>query len=266
MRSVVKFIGPAVAMLLLASHVFAAVMPIETYWGQGPWNFPVSFEQPTPVVVRQEILKVMNEWSETVALDAAGKPMKNAKDQFVMVRYSGVHFFDCTPQRGMCRIRLNSGEGNYSYVGRMNLSIGVGPTMWFDGLNSKADVQGWGRWGILHEVGHWLNFEHEASRKELLDKINKQRAYSFAQVNWGWAPPLTDEYFLKPHNYAKMFKPSPVDVNSVMCYAIPASITNDGRAFGGTGEYDPITQRWGLSYWDRRYVGNVYPLPKPKAK
>ena len=74
---------------------------------------------------------------------------------------------------------------------------------------------------------------HEHMRKELVDRINPQKAYDYFLRNQGWSREVVDQQVLTPLSEESVMS-TPADQTSIMCYQQPGSITYHGKPiFGG---------------------------------
>jgi hypothetical protein len=79
---------------------------------------------------------------------------------------------------GTVRISL-AGQGYWSYLGTDILSIPRNrPTMNLQGFNINTPDSEFRR-VVRHETGHTLGFPHEQLRKEIINRIDRQKAYAW---------------------------------------------------------------------------------------
>ena len=81
---------------------------------------------------------------------------------------------------------------------------------------------------IRHEAGHTLGAPHEHMRKELVARIDRQKAYDYFRRTQGWSQQQVDQQVLTPLDDRSIFG-TPTDQTSIMCYQLPGAITKDGR-------------------------------------
>ncbi|TGE18899.1 M12 family metallopeptidase [Hymenobacter elongatus] len=212
---------------LLVSDPLSLTLLTSKYWGPTPRRLTVSFMERQPVALRTRILSHMNAWTKTSCVS------------FVETATNG-------------HIRISTGPGGYwSYLGTDVLQIPKSrPTMnlqRFSMNTSEAEF----RRVVRHETGHTLGFPHEHMRKELVARIDRQKAYEYFMRTQGWDPRTVDQQVLTPLNDATIMG-TPPDQTSIMCYPLPGSITRDGQ---------PILGGPDINATDYAFAGRVYPKP-----
>ena len=85
---------------------------------------------------------------------------------------------------------------------------------------------------VRHETGHTLGFPHEHMRRELVARIDPQRAYAYFLATQGWDRAMVDAQVLTALDDASIFG-TPADQDSIMCYQLPGQITVDGQPIRG---------------------------------
>ena len=103
---------------------------------------------------------------------------------------------------------------------------------------------------VRHEAGHTLGFDHEHMRKELIKKIDRQKAIAYFDLVEGWTEQETIEQVLTPLSKKNIMGTTEADPISIMCYEIPAEITKDGN---------PIVGGDDISAKDAEFAAIVYP-------
>jgi hypothetical protein len=103
---------------------------------------------------------------------------------------------------------------------------------------------------IRHEAGHTLGFPHEHMRREIVARIDRQKAYDYFGRTQGWSPAMVDQQVLTPLDERSIFA-TPADQTSIMCYQLPALITKDGRPILGGPDINPT---------DRAFGRRIYPV------
>ncbi|MGS2615481.1 hypothetical protein ACVCAH_13300 [Micromonospora sp. LZ34] len=196
---------------------------VTKYWGAAPRVLSVSFMESTPADVRARIISHMNAWGTGLSFAETG---------------------------GTGEIRISREPGGYwSYLGTDNLLIPPDkPTMNLERFSmgtSEAEF----RRVVRHEAGHAMGFPHEHMRRELVERIDRQKAYAYFQDCCGWPPEMVDQQVLTPLEESSIFA-TPPDQDSIMCYPIPAAITVDGLPIRGGAD---------LSSWDIGLATAVYP-------
>jgi Astacin (Peptidase family M12A) len=184
------------------------------YWHTDGVKLTVGFLDNPSADLRARVLQHMNAWSKT------------ANVQFVET--------NTDPQ---VRIAREGGEngGYWSYLGTDILSIPANePTMNLEGFTMKTLESEYHR-VVRHETGHTMGFPHEHMRKELVQKIDPDKAIAFFGATQGWSPEEVRQQVLTPIEESSLLGTAHADPKSIMCYQIPGSITRDGKPIlGGT--------------------------------
>ncbi len=203
----------------------AIVVLTSKYWGPAARELSVSFMEDADADLRARILEHMNAWSATCGMTFAE-----------------------TNGTGEVRISLEAG-GYWSYLGT---DVGLIPenqqTMNLEGFSMNMPESEFHR-VVRHETGHTLGFPHEHMRRELVARIDPQKAYAFFLENQGWDQQTVDQQVLTPLDDADIFG-TPPDEDSVMCYQLPGSITVDGN---------PIRGGVDINATDAAFAGQIYP-------
>ena len=197
------------------------------YWGSRSRQLSVSFMEATPANLRARILSHMNAWTRT-----------------------GCISFRETMGTG--QIRISRGPGGYwSYLGTDVLLIPRNrPTMNLQGFTMNTPESEYKR-VVRHETGHTLGFPHEHMRRQLVARIDPQKAYRYFLERYGWSRTTVDQQVLTPLNDASIIG-TPPDQTSIMCYQLPGSITRDGL---------PIIGGLDINTTDYTFAGRIYPRP-----
>jgi hypothetical protein len=195
------------------------------YWGAAPRQFSVSFMDNPPADLRARIISHLNAWSQS------------ANKTFAETAGTG-------------EIRIARGPSGYwSYLGLDVLLIPPNrPTMNLQGFTmGTADSEF--RRVIRHEAGHTLGFPHEHMRRELVNRIDPEKAYAYFWETQGWDKQMVDQQVLTPLNERSIFG-TPADQDSIMCYRLPAKITRDGQPIRGGAD---------INRTDFAFAGLIYP-------
>lgn len=197
------------------------------YWGPKPRRLTVSFMESTTAALRNQILKYLQTWSKRSCV--------------AFVETAGV---------GQVRIS-RQGTGFWSYLGTDVLHIPQNrPTMNLQNFTLQTPESEYKR-VVQHEAGHTLGFPHEHMRKELIARIDRNKAYRYFQATQGWDQAMVDAQVLTPLDDNSIMG-TPSDQTSIMCYQLPASITKDGR---------PIIGGVDINRTDFDFAGLIYPKP-----
>jgi hypothetical protein len=150
------------------------------------------------------------------------------------------------------RIARTEGAGYWSYLGTDILSISAGqPTMNLDSFTMQVPESEFHR-VIRHETGHTLGCPHEHMRRELVDRIDEDKAIEYFGETQGWTPEEVRQQVLTPLEDGSLIATSHADPNSIMCYQIPGTITKDGQPILGGIDIDES---------DFQFMASIYPKP-----
>lgn len=197
------------------------------YWGPAPRRLAVSFMESTPADLRNRILGHLNAWSDR----------------------GGISF---TYTQGIGDVRISRGPGGYwSYLGTDILRIPRNrPTMNLDAFTMQTPEREYRR-VVRHEAGHTLGFPHEHMRRELVARIDRQKAYDYFWRTQRWDRATVDAQVLTALDQRSIYG-TPADQTSIMCYQLPGSITRNGR---------PIEGGLDINASDYAFVARIYPRP-----
>jgi hypothetical protein len=200
------------------------------YWGSGGVRLTVSFLDNPPQALRTRILSHMNAWNRT----------------------ANVAFIE-THRDGNVRIARTEGDGYWSYLGTDIHEIPLdAPTMNLDSFTMQTPESEFCR-VVRHEAGHTLGFVHEHVRRELVERIDRQKAIEYFRRKYGWSASMTEAQVLTPLEELSLLGTATTDARSIMCYQLPGEITNDGLPIIGGTDIDPD---------DFAFAGKLYPRPK----
>lgn len=223
--------APATHLLGLAApdvvipHEYLAILTAK-YWGSGGVRLTVGFLDNPPTDLRARILSHMNAWGAW------------ANIQFVETQTD--------PQ---VRIARTSGGGYWSYLGTDIGHISANqPTMNLDSFTMNNPDSEFHR-VIRHETGHTLGFPHEHLRKEIVNRIDRNKAIEYYMRTQGWSRDQVIKQVLTPLSDSALISTAQADPNSIMCYWLPASIMKDGVAVKGGTDIDDQ---------DAQFVASLY--------
>lgn len=219
-------------MMQMPGAAFSVMEPLQLavltakYWGPTPRRLTVSFMETTPANLRARIVQHMNAWSKT----------------------SCVTFVETT---GTGQVRISrEGAGFWSYLGTdIRLIPTNRPTMNLQRFSMQT-IESEYRRVVRHETGHTLGFPHEHMRKELIARIDRQKAYRYFLQTQGWNAAMVDAQVLTPLDDRTIMS-TPPDQTSIMCYQLPGSITKDGK---------PILGGTDINATDFGFAGKIYPI------
>jgi hypothetical protein len=195
------------------------------YWGPQQRQLTVSFMESTPDDLRARIVSHLNAWNRTAGIS------------FVQTRGTG-------------QVRISRGGGGYwSYLGTDILHIPTNQqTMNLEGFTMDTPDSEYRR-VIRHEAGHTCGFPHEHMRRELIARIDRQKAYDYFWRTQRWDRMTVDEQVLTPLDQRSIIG-TPADEDSIMCYQLPGSITRDGK---------PIRGGTDINATDAAFCARLYP-------
>ncbi len=198
------------------------------YWGPRGVRLTVGFLDGAPPDLQRCILQHMNAWGH----------------------YCNVGFA-LTSTDPQVRITRTPGDGYWSYLGTDVLSIPADqPTMNLDSFTMRTPESEYRR-VVRHETGHTLGFPHEHARREIVQRIDRQRAYDYFGRTQGWSPEDVNAQVLTPLEEGSLFGTVEADPDSIMCYQLPAAIMADGVPVAGGLDIEPT---------DAAFAAQVYPL------
>jgi hypothetical protein len=100
-------------------------------------------------------------------------------------------------------------------------------------------------------VHNSLGYPHEHMRKDLVARIDPQKAIRWFAQTQGWDQQTVQQQVLTPLDESSLMA-TPADEDSIMCYQLPASITNDGRPIRGGND---------INESDYAFAAKIYPKP-----
>lgn len=194
---------------------------ITRYWGNTGVHLTVGFLDSPPLALRKKILSHMNAWNKTAN-----------------VKFS---LSSTDPDVRIARIENDpDNDGYWSYVGTEIKEIDKHkPTMNLEGFTMKVPDSEFHR-VVRHETGHTMGFEHEHMRRELVQKIDVQKAIAFYAQDQHWSEAEVRDQVLTPIEVKSIRGTAHADPHSIMCYEIPGSITKNGKPIVGGLDIDAM--------------------------
>lgn len=195
-------------------------------WPAKGVKLTVGFLDNPEAELRRRIIGHMNAWAKT------------ANVQF-------------TETRGQAQVRIaRARDGHWSYLGTDVLSIRKDlPTMNLDSFTMNTPDSEFFR-VVRHETGHTLGFPHEHMRKDLIGRIDREKAIAYYMSTQGWSKDEVIAQVLTPIESRSLLGTPRADGNSIMCYQIPGSVTKDGKPIPGGTDIDAL---------DYEFAGSCYP-------
>src|SRR5437660_183658 len=93
-------------------------------------------------------------------------------------------------------------------------------------------------------------------RRELVDRIDPEKAIEYFGETQGWSPEEVRQQVLTPLEESSLLGTAHSDPNSIMCYQIPGTITKDGQ---------PIPGGLDIDEFDYEFMAGIYPKPDGQA-
>ncbi len=185
------------------------------WWRAGGVNLTVSFLDSSPASVRSKILAHANAWGQSANIQ-----------------------FRETGGQGQVRIARVSGDGYWSYLGTDILQIPANrPTMNLDSFSDSTPDSEYMR-VVRHEFGHTCGFAHEHMRRQIVSRIDPQKAIAYFAMMDGWDAQTVRDQVLTPLEDSTLTATPDADVYSIMTYQLPGSITVDGQPIPGGLDID----------------------------
>lgn len=228
-----KFIGCTIKQLPDAAFAPAATpehiaVLRGAYWGEKGVDLSVQFLDNPDAETRRMILDAeigANAWGKT----------------------ANVRFRE-TNQQGQIRITRDR-SGYWSFLGVQLLGV-QGPTMNLQSFTSRTPVSEYRR-VVKHEFGHSLGAPHEHMRADIVARLDRVKTIRYFQQTQGWSEEDVMRQVLTPLSEASVMG-TPPDQTSIMTYALPSSITKDGKPIPGGAD---------INESDAAFMAKMYPLP-----
>lgn len=220
---------------VLAEQGSRAALDILRYWGTAGVSLTVGFIDTPEAALRARILGHMNAWNQTANISFVES---NTEPKVRIAR------FDATEAPGRA--------GYWSYIGTDILLIPSNqPTMNLEKFTMDTEDSEFHR-VVRHETGHTLGFPHEHMRRELVERLDREKVIAAYMASQGWTRDQVIQQVLTALEDASILGTEHADSNSIMCYQIPGELTIDGIAIPGGLDIDAS---------DRAFAALVYPKP-----
>jgi len=189
-------------------------------WPATGVKLSVSFLDNPSVALRKRIIQHMNAWGTQANV-----------------------LFSETHGVGQVRIsRLDSPPdmaGYWSYVGTEILEVAEDePTLNLETFTMRVSDAEFRR-VVRHEAGHTLGFDHEHMRSEIVNMIDRKKAFAFFDRDQGWSKEEVEEQVLTPLVKKSIMGTKEADPLSIMCYQLPGSIMKNGKPIKGGTDINP---------------------------
>ena len=223
-----RLIRIAPKLKLTPEHIAAIT---DRKWPVSGVRLTVGFMDGPPADLRKRLLSHMNAWNAT----------------------ANVSFTESKVDPQVRIARAGGQDGGYwSYLGTEILEIPKNePTMNLEDFTMNMPESEFHR-VVRHETGHTLGFPHEHMRRELVQRIDEEKAIKFFGATQGWSPEEVRQQVLTPLDDATLTETPHADEKSIMCYQLPGTITVDGK---------PILGGLDIDASDFAFAGSLYPKP-----
>ena len=165
-------------------------------------------------------------------------------------KYGDIKFVlsNVNPQVRIARV---TGEGYWAYLGVDILSIkSSDPTLNLDSFTMQTEDSEFYR-VVRHETGHTLGFPHEHMRKEIVSRIDPDKAKAYFKKSDNWSPEEVVQQVLTPLDQSALIVTAKPDDKSIMCYWLPAEIMKDGIAVPGGTNIDKLDGQFAKSLYNK---------------
>jgi hypothetical protein len=149
--------------------------------------------------------------------------------------------------------------GYWSYIGTDIQSVPRSqPTMNLEAFTMSVPESEFHR-VVRHETGHTLGFPHEHMRRQLVQKIDPDKAIAYYGRTQGWSEAMVRAQVLTPLEDSSLLGTPTADPRSIMCYQVPGEVTRDGKPIIGGKDIDKK---------DYAFAASVYPksLSAPRRR
>ena len=106
---------------------------------------------------------------------------------------------------------------------------------------------------VRHEAGHTLGFDHEHMRSDIVNRIDRKKAFAFFDRDQGWSREEVEEQVLTPLAKKSIMGTKESDPLSIMCYQLPGG-DHEEPASRSTGGSD-------INPNDFAFAKSLYPKP-----
>jgi hypothetical protein len=207
---------------------------INKWWGPEV-RLTVGFMDSPPADLRRRLIAHMNAWN------------RDANVEFVES--------DVDPVVRVARGQF-AGGGYWSYVGTDVAMIPKDePTMNLEEFTMSTPDTEFHR-VVRHEAGHTLGFPHEHMRKELVQRLDRERVIAAFMASQGWTRQEVIDQVLTPLEESSMLGTTGSDETSIMCYQIDRSLTVDGLPIIGGIDINELDHAFAAAVYARSPVAD----------
>jgi hypothetical protein len=208
-------------------------LDVTRYWGSGGVRLTVGFIETPDRSLRDRILSHMNAWGETANVD------------FVLS--------DVDPQVRIARWTAQDSPGDEGYWSNLGTDVLLidprRPTMNLEAFTMGMPDSEFHR-VVRHEAGHTLGFPHEHMRKEIIQRLDREKVISAFMASQGWTRQEVIDQVLTPLEESTLLGTPTAEEDSIMCYNLPGFLTLDGHTIQGGTDITPN---------DFAFAAQVYP-------
>lgn len=229
----------ALAKLGMVSDKFAIAVMTTKFFQSGSVNLTVGFVSRAAAVLQEKIVSHFNAWAKycNVSFTITGGVWQGAD----------------------IRVSLG-GSGYWAYLGSDNLRISRNQqNVNLQGFSLNTSEVEYKR-VVRHEAGHVLGCPHEHQRHDEVAKLDEQKTIEHFMRTQGWSAEEVRQQVLTPLEEFSIKGTAHAEDDSVMCYALPGSITKDGKPIVGGADITPS---------DGAFMATIYPkviAPPPPPK
>ncbi|MGY1670335.1 M12 family metallopeptidase [Geodermatophilus sp. SYSU D00710] len=205
---------------------------------------------------------VVNKWwgpSVDLTVGFLDNPSRQLRDKIMLhlnawARDACVRFHEVETDPVVRISRLSNTDlpgfgGYWSYVGTDVAFIPDDePTMNFEGFTASTTDTEFDR-VVRHEAGHTLGFPHEHMRRELVERLDREKVIAAYVASQGWTEQEVIDQVLTPLEEASILGTHATDETSIMCYQIDGELTIDS---------EPILGGMDINEADHRFAALVY--------
>jgi len=226
---------PAIAARALAGGAMGRerlALVVGRRWPASGIKLTVGFLDNPPADLQARILLHMNAWGKTANVEFVAS---NTDPKVRIAR------LDQPPEM----------SGYWSYVGTEILSIPKDePTLNLEGFTMSTQESEFHR-VVRHETGHTLGFPHEHMRRQLVAKIDPEKAIEYFGQTQGWSADDVRQQVLTPLEDSSLLETGHADSHSIMCYQIPGILTKDGKPIVGGLDIDKMDYAFAASCYPK---------------